>query len=350
MLKGLNLNQLAAKITANRELKRDYIAAANKLEMAADTDGTTTLLVPDQGTFPILPVAHRQLGTYTQIPAPYYDRMKTDAPDLLAKNVNVWLGKQQPLQKRMVRTLGGDTRALLSNSYQRIENEEIAETALPVLFDLPNVEIVSSEVTDKRLYIHFVVPGIQGEVKVGDVVQAGGIISNSEVGLGSISVSGLVWRLVCLNGARTGDAFRRAHVGRRIEDDSELWADDTKKADDKAVLLKVRDMVKGVVDETRFRTQLDNMKQLAGAKINLGNISSSVKAVTQLLALPEHQGASILESLAAGGDLSAWGLVNAVTAQAHKAGNYDDAVALEAAGGNLLSLPAGEWKRILAAA
>ena len=350
MLKGLNLNELAAKITANRELKRDYIAAANKLEMGVDSDGTTKLLVPEQGTFPVLPVAHRQLGTYTQIPAPYYDRMKTDAPDLLAKNVNVWLGKQQPLSKRMVRTLGGDTRALLSNSYQRIENEEIAAVALPVLHDLPNVEIVSAEVTDKRLYIHFVVPGIAGEVKVGDVVQAGGIISNSEVGLGSISVAGLVWRLLCLNGAKTTDAFRRAHVGRRIEDDSELWADDTKKADDKAVLLKVRDMVKGVVDETRFRVQLDKMRDLAGAKIGLGNITESVGAVTKLLALPEHHGASILESLAAGGDLTAWGLVNAVTAQAHKAACYDDAVAMEAAGGNLLSLPAGEWKRILEAA
>ena len=51
-----------------------------------------------------------------------------------------------------------------------------------------------------------------------------------------------------------------------------------------------------------------------------------------------------------GGDLSAWGLVNAVTSLAHKATSYDRAVELESAGGALIDLPSQEWKRILEAA
>src|SRR5262249_34629197 len=182
-----------------------------------------------------------------QIPAKYYDRMLNEDPNLLAINTNAWFRKQP--ERRMVRTLGGDARAFLSNRYQRIEHEQLAEPALEELAKLPGVQIPSCEVTDRRLYIHFVVPTIQGEVKKGDVVQAGGIIKNSEVGCGALSVAGLIWRLWCLNGATTGEAFRRNHVGRHVDEGEMEWAEDTQRADDKAILLKVRDMVRAVVDE-----------------------------------------------------------------------------------------------------
>jgi hypothetical protein len=351
MLKGIDLKELAARITADKDQKRDFIAPSNRLGMTVDDSGELVLQVPQRGNFPINPLAHRQIATYADIPAKYYDRMKDGAPDLLADNVNLWMSRMAPERKRMVRTLGGRARALLSNSYQRVEHEEIAEVALPILAELPSVNIVSAQVTEQRLYIHFVVPGIEGQVKVGDIVQAGGIISNSEVGQGAVSISGLIWRLACLNGAKTSDSFRRAHVGRRVEDSEELWADDTKKADDKAILLKVRDMVRGVVDETRFRTQLDKLRLLAdpSAKIT-GTITEAVTVLANKVGLSEGIRPSILQSLAEGGDLTAWGLINAVTAQAHKASDYDAAVELEGVGGQLIDLSPAEWKPILQAA
>jgi hypothetical protein len=351
MLKGINLTELSQRILAQQELKRDFISAANQLNMAVQSDGKVALEVQGNGQFPLQPLAHRQLGTFTNIPAQYYDRMKTDTPDLLASNVNRWLERMPNDRKRMVRTLGGDSRAILSNGYQRVEHEEIAEVALPVLHDLPSVRITSCQITDARLYIHFVVPGVQGEVKVGDVVQAGGIISNSEVGLGAVSVSGLIWRLWCLNGATTGDTFRRSHVGRKVEDTEELWADDTRKSDDRTILLKVRDMVRAVVDETRFKAQLAKLRELAdpSAKIT-GNVVSAVEVLSNKLVLPEAIRPNILKSLAEGGDLTAWGIVNAVTAQAHTSTDYDNAVDLERAGGSLINLPPSQWKEILQAA
>jgi hypothetical protein len=348
MMKGISLSDLARKIEANRELKRDYVADTTAMRMEVQEDKTPVLAVSSHGDFPILPVAHDQIGARTQIPAKYYDRMLKEAPDLLATNVNRWFA-QNP-ERRMVRTLGGDTRAFLSNRFQRIENEQIAEAALPVLADLPQVQIVSSEVTDRRLYIHFVVPTIQGEVKVGDVVQAGGIISNSEVGLGSVSVAGLIWRLWCLNGAKTADAFRRNHVGRAVEDDGVMdWADDTRRADDATVLLKVRDMVRAVVDESRFRATLGKLQGLTEGRIT-GDPTKAVEVLAAQVNATETEKGGILRSLIEGGDLSAWGLLNAVTAQSHKATSYDRAVEMEAAGGSLIDLPTDQWKRVLTAA
>lgn len=347
MQKGISLTELARKIEGNRLLKSDYVADTSTVAMIVDADKKPALDVAEHGKFPILPHAHNQIGARVNIPSKYYDRMLAEAPDLLATNVNRWFTKDH--EPRMIRTLGGDVRAFLSNRYQRIENEQIAEAALPVLYDLPGVNIVSAEVTDRRLYIHFVVPTITGEVKRGDVVQAGGIIQNSEVGLGSVSVSGLIWRLICLNGAKTADAFRRNHVGRAIEDGALDWADDTKKADDATVLLKVRDMVRAVVDETRFRATLGRLQGLTDARVT-GDPVKAVEVLSQTVGANETEKGSILRALIEGGDLSAWGMVNAVTSLAHKAKDYDRAVELEAAGGTLIDLAPTEWRKVLEAA
>lgn len=349
MKTGISLTALAQKIEAQRDLKHDLIVPTQKAEIVTSSDKVSSLIVPDHGSFPILPLAHRQIATHTGIPAQYYDRMQAEAPELLASNVNTWFNKNP--SNRMVRTLGGDMRAFLSDRYQRIENEEIAEAALPVLFDhdLPNVKVVSCEVTERRLYIHAVVPTITGEVKRGDVVEAGVIISNSEVGLGSVSVSGLIWRLVCLNGMKTSDAYRRNHVGRKVEDNEALWADDTRKADDRAVLLKVRDMVRAAVDETNFRVQLSKLQALTEGKIS-GPPERAIEVLARKVGATDGERGGILRSLIEGGDLTRWGIVNAITHQAHGVESYDRAVEFETMGGKLVDLPATEWKEILEAA
>ncbi len=56
---------------------------------------------------------------------------------------------------------------------------------------------------------------MKAEVEVGDVVIAGFVISNSEVGLGSLRVEPLVFRFVCKNGMICKDyAQKRYHVGK----------------------------------------------------------------------------------------------------------------------------------------
>lgn len=346
---GLSLVDMAKKIEELSTLKHDLIVPAKDTAMILDEDRKPQLYIPGStgGTFPILPVAHRQIGTYTKIPADYYDRMQAAEPMLLANNVSTWL-KASP-DKRMLRTLAGDARAWLSNGYQRIEHEEIAQAALPIIMNLPKVQIVSCEITERRLYIHFVVPTIEGEVKRGDVVQAGGIISNSETGFGAVSVAGMIWRLMCLNGMKTSDTFRRAHLGAKQDELEQVWADDTRKADDRAVLLKVRDMVTSIVDETRFRAQLAKLQGLTEGTIT-GDPSKAVEVLAKKIGATEGEKGGLLRSLIEGGDLSRWGIVNAVTHQAHTASTYDRAVEFEGIGGKLVDLPTDQWKEILQAA
>lgn len=350
MMKGLTISELAAKIDGQKGLKRDMIAntAALSLQLMPRFDERIerpALVVPNEGQYPILPNAHDQIGARVGIPSKYYDKMLNEAPGLLCENVNTWFARKPEL--RMVRTLGGDTRAFLSNRYNRIENEEIAGIALPILADIPDVQIVSSEITERRMYIQAVAPRVQGDVKVGDTVQAGVVISNSETGHGAVSVAALDYRLRCKNGAISADRFRAYHVGRQIEDSAELWADDTQKADDSVVLLKVRDMIKAAVDAVRFRERIERMQGLT--QIKASNVEHAVEVLAQKVGATDDEQGGILRALIEGGDLSAWGLLNAVTAQAHTARSYDRAVEFETAGGQLLALNKNEWREIVEA-
>lgn len=355
MLKGLSLSELASKIEANAAAKKDYIADTTDLEMVVDaeftevespkTNGNMALVVKDVGRFPILKTAHEQIGDRIKIPRKYYERMQSEAPDLLCTNVNRWF-RNDP-ERRMLRTLNGKNRAFLSNRYARIDDHEIANVALKELAQHPGIRVTSADVTERHLYIQAVTDRVQGEAKVGDVVQAGVMITNSEVGFGAGVVTPLIYRLVCKNGMACKDGrFRAFHIGKRVEDSEELWADDTKQADDRAVLLKMRDTIRACLDAALFAARVDKMNGLTTAKI-AGNPVKAVELLAQTIGASETEQDSILRSLIEGSDLSAWGLLNAVTAQAHTATDYDKSVEFERAGGELLALPAPEWRKIL---
>ncbi|MCC8082593.1 MAG: Ig-like domain-containing protein [Lachnospiraceae bacterium] len=85
----------------------------------------------------------------------------------------------------MVRSLeyGGNrrARALLSARYRRIANLDIATATLPLFAGNDQYEVVSSEVTDTRLYIKIVNHKLETAVVPGDYVQAGVVITNFEV-------------------------------------------------------------------------------------------------------------------------------------------------------------------------
>lgn len=355
MQRGLTLVDLAKRIEENKALKADFVHPARDVRMTVSDDHRPQLQLPDSLTSLIRPVAHDQIGAFTGIPAKYYDRMAELSPTLLADNVNEWLGRSG--DRRMIRTLAGDARAFLSDRYQRIENEEIANTVLPILMNAGKVDVVSCEVTERRLYIFATFPDLQREVKggakVGDVVQAGVAISNSEVGLGSVDIAPLVYRLVCLNGAKIPDRrLRKYHVGGRIEEGTDLnaiFADDTRAADDKAILLKVRDVVRSTLDETAFAATVDRMSELATGKIT-GDPTKAVGLLAAKVGATDEESGGILRALIEGADLSAWGMLNAVTFQAHNAKSYDRSAEFVDAGGKLLALPKSEWKEILEAA
>lgn len=345
--------ELAQELERQAGSKKDYRTPTGLLEIQPN-EGDLRLRVGGQGTFGITDRAHNQLGWHTGIPAKYYDRMKVEAPDLLAVNLNRWLHQADGEGKtptHLVRTLDGKARAFLSSRYRTIDNADIAEAVLPILAR-QRVEVISAEVTEDRLYLKAVDQRITFEVKKGDVVQAGIVISNSEVGLGAVRVEPLLYRLICLNGAIIEDAkVRKFHLGRATDEAEaayEVFRDETREQDDRTFMMKLGDVVRGAFDEVRFQRIAAAAKEADGRLIPR-NVPAHevVEVLVERFHLGEAAGGSILNNLIAGGSLSQWALANAVTATANDEPSYDRATLLERVGGNIITMPKPEWRKLV---
>lgn len=343
--------EMAKELERRMAAKQDYLLDTRKMEMTGHGE---LALAEMPGTVPALAVneiAHDQIGERVGIPAKYYNRMLASAPGLLAQNVNHWFGSKP--ERRMIRTLDGKVRAFLSDRYQRIENEQIANQILPILLEDESVRIESCAITETRMYIKAVFPKIQGEVTKGDIVQSGISISNSEVGRGMVKIEPLIFRLVCTNGLVLPDnRFSMRHVGGKIENNEgiyEMLSDEAIEADDKAIMLKVRDVVRASFDEVRFGESIAKLRDSRNDKLECGPVAA-VKFLSKKQSLTEFESGSVLRHLIDGGDTSRYGFLNAVTRTAQDVESYDRSHELETLGGEILTMPKAAWRELALAA
>ena len=356
MKSGVSLQQMLTEVKRQSESKEDYLIAPNRLRMESYGKEMFLHLSDDSGTELIEPmtitgIAHRQIGTHLRIPAAYYDRMREERPDLLAYNANTWF-KQESLQ-RMLRTLDGSARAYLSNRYRRIDNIDIAGVTLPILGGLPDIRFESCQITESRMYIKAVNPRLQAEVSPGDIVQAGVIISNSEVGLGSVSIQPLIYRLVCSNGMVVNEAAaRRNHVGRVTdsEENFSIYSQATLDAEDKAFVMKIQDTVRAAVEEAQFAQVVGKMQEAKTAQMDTHDVPAVVKLASKEFHITDSESTGVLQRLIESNDLTLYGLSNAVTRHSQDVESYDRASELESIGYSILTMPTQQWSRINRAA
>lgn len=358
MKTGITLSALAAELERQEQAKEDYIADTSRMHFTTTARGSELdLLAADEGgatlALGVLPHAHHQIATHLGVPWRYYQRLQSELPVLLDENVNrLFHHKPEP---RMVRTLDGQARAFLSDRYRRLDNAELARVLLPILGEIPGVRFESCALTDSRMYIKALTPRVTGQVKVGEEVCAGVLIANSEVGHGRLRIEPFVYTLACTNGmviprSLGAAALSRVHVGRRVEADDtyRVFRDETLMADDRAFFMACADVVRAAVDEVRFRELVEAM-QRAAADEPMQSVVGAVQRLAKAENLNDGERDSVLTHLAAGGDLSRWGLLSAVTRTAEDVESYDRATELEELGGKLLAYSPREWEGIATA-
>jgi hypothetical protein len=352
MKTGRTLVDLAQELTRQLHSKQDLLVPSTLMHYRTSAGGATKLEIEEASgvkRFPTTELFQRQMADKLAIPFPYFERMRTLQPELLDRNVNTWL-HTEPV-RRMVRALDGRARALLSDRYRRLDNYDLVEHVLPLLQALPGARFESVQLTDKRMYLKVVTPHVAAEIQPGDLVQAGVVVSNSEVGEGSLSVQPLVYRLLCKNGLIASRALRKHHVGRlsqSAEDEVVLFKDDTLQADDRAFFLKVRDVVQSAVSEATLEHLAGKMRRTLGIRLT-GDPVKAVESVSVKFLMTEPERVGVLRHLIEGGDLSAYGVVNAVTHFSQEVEDYDRATDFEVIGGKLVNLSAAEWAPIAAA-
>jgi len=354
MKSGRSLLALAEELERQLATKKDLLVPTSLMHHRTDGAGRTQLTIEEPQAprqYGVTDLARRQLADKLKIPFAYFERMRAQHPVLLDNNVNTWL--QGDDEHRLVRTLDGKVRAVLSDRYRRLDNYDLAEHVLPILQRLPGMELVSHELTETRMYLKAVTSKLKFEVVPGDIIQAGVAISNSEVGHGTLSVQPLLYRLVCRNGLIVPDhSLRKTHVGRVLAEELDavrVFKDDTLRADDKAFFLKVRDVVEAAVSEATFRHAALKLQRTLHVPLT-GDPVKSVEVLADRYGMNDPERAGVLRHLIAEGHLSGYGLVNAVTHYSQEVDDYDRATELEVIGGKLIDLSPSEWKPLAEAA
>lgn len=99
------------------------------------------------------------------------------------------------------------------------------------------------------------------------------------------------------------------------------------------------------MSDLTFSQLAERMRRTLGIVLSC-DPAKSVEAVGTKYLLNEEERHGVLRHLISGGDLSGYGLVNAVTHYSQEVLDYDRATDFEALGGKLLDLPSREWKEI----
>jgi hypothetical protein len=355
-----SLVALAEEVERKAKQRTDVLTDTTAIHMNYDDDGTNALVLnEDRSTAVtvdrITPHAHGQIAARLGIPKPYYDRCLKDAPDILAYQVNGWF-EQKP-ERRMLRMYNeNDThvlRAFMSDRYRRIDNLELMEHAiLPTLLETDmkdDIEIVSCEVTESRLYIKVMSKSVTAALRGDDDrVHAGFVVSNSEIGLGAVTVHQYVYRQVCKNGMMGERLFNKYHVGKNVDEANEaFFLDDTLRADDTAIMLKARDMLRASIDTAAFEATVGKMKALDAVVVE--HPRKAIEVLGKTFALSEGVQESILARFFKNEDRDGstmFNLVNAVTNAAEDIEGYDDATALEHTGFKVMTLPRAGLEQI----
>jgi hypothetical protein len=144
---------------------------------------------------------------------------------------------------------------------------------------------------------------------------------------------------VCRNGMTlTRDALRAVHLGERLEAGTVTWSDNTRDKTLALITAKTTDAVTAYLDPGYVTRALRAIG--AGAGHPVTDPQEAIRVVSQRLRFTDAQQADILSSFIRGGDVTAGGVMHAVTAAAQAQDDADTAHEMESSALRALDIAA----------
>jgi len=398
-LRNANIEDIVARLATDHERKFDCVVPATAIRaegghLQIDGMGYEAMAGLDPaavGTFNPSPIFQGQLAERFGIPVRYLRALHADRPDLWDANLNGWIhGHQPPMgspaggeygpdpRRFFVRTYtdleGGPglARALLSDSFNPIDNTEVLVAALGGIKDSGvEAHVVSGNVSERRMQVRVACPDLAvlapellkgyrpttggwtvdraREVAAREgkgypageepVVFAGFDIGNSEVGDGAYQLTPVCLVQMCANGLTFPlDALRQVHLGGKLGEGRVRWSDDTRKRNSELVRSMSQDAVRTFLDIDYVREQVARIEAMAAT--GLAEPVKTIERVTKTLGFADDTAQGILQHFVLGGQNTAGGVLNAITAYAQTVPSADTAYDLEAVAVKALALAA----------
>ncbi len=326
-------------------------------EPVLSKDGVTT----GHGVFRPTAICDAGLAEKLNIPLTYLRRLRERHVHLFDANVNVWLG-DDPGRRFLVRALrSGDggpgiARALLSDSYRLVDNLDVLLSVLSgIRTSGVETEIAGCDLTERRMYVKVQAPEVAVHAPAllanytspftgargadNPLVFAGFIVTNSETGHGSFSITPRITVQVCTNGMTiSSDVLREVHLGGRLAEGVVRWSAATQQAALELVSRQAADAVATFLDRGYVERTIAGIQEQAGVRVR--EVPATIEHVAKELRFSEAQAQTILAHFIDSGDRTAGGVLHAITSAAQTLADADAAYELERAGLKAMSLAA----------
>jgi hypothetical protein len=247
-------------------------------------------------------------------------------------------------------------RAFLSDGYKIIDNLDVLLAVLDGVRQAgAPVQVDGCDLTERRMYVRVVceqvavlAPALLAGYRSpftgaagadNPVVFAGFVITNSETGCGAFTLTPRLVVQVCRNGMTiTRDALRAVHLGERLEVGTVTWSDNTRDKTLALVTAKTTDAVTAYLDPGYVTRALRAIEAEAGHPVT--DPQEAIRVVSQRLRFTDAQQHDILSCFIRGGDVTAGGVMHAVTAAAQAQDDADTAHEMESAALRALDIAA----------
>jgi hypothetical protein len=386
-LRSATMEDLAALLTEQQARKLDVVAHASQLTAVGGglritgsaAEITEDGVTPADGFYRFADVAIEHLADKLKIPVSYLRRMHEQRVDLFDDNVNGWLHGIETMDEHGTYTAPvpdprkflcrlfrptvdedgiGIVRGILSDRYKMVDHNDVWMAALDGATQAGvDLTIHSCDLTDRRMYIRVQAPSVEAlapdllrgyrspwsgdDGTANPVVFAGFLITNSEVGEGSATITPQIVVRICTNGmTMTKDALRAIHLGKRHEQGVVTWSDETRLKELELIRSQAADTVRTFCNVEYVQAKIAELNELAGIEIK-GDPAKAVEVVTNRLSYSDAQRADVLAMFVKGGQLTAGGIMQAVTAAAQTQPDGDAQAAMEADAIDALTLAAG---------
>lgn len=331
---------------------------AGEPEHLLSLEGVTT--VHAEGVYNPTRVCDEGIATKLEIPLAYVRKMRTEHPALWDANVNGWLERDGG-RKFLVRTFPGVdgepgiARAFLSHKYQIIDNYDVLSAALMgVRAAGVEVDIMGTDLTERRMHVRAVArnldiaaPELLANYKApsGDrgsdnpMVGLGFRLANGELGGGAYTISPYVVIRVCTNGMTLPSFTERVvHLSGGKNVGTIQWSRDTNRKHLDLITSRTSDAVRQFLRPEVLREFIDGITEQAAVKIT--DPEAVITTVCKTLKFSDEQRKDIFAHFIGGGDVTAGGVMQAVTSVAQIQPDGDAAAEMDARALEALALAA----------
>lgn len=358
--RNADLADLVRILEDGQRRKLDVIAPASALRMRegnVHVEGVESQITWDgvtdvDGIYRPTAVADEGISDKLRIPLAYLRCMRAENVQLLDENVNAWM-QREPERRFMLRAFRGENstgmpgegvaRALLSDSYKLMDNLDMLLAALDGVKESGHpTRITGCDLTDRRMYVRVESEAVAVQARSllrgyrspfdgrsGDelpMISAGFVITNSEVGAGAYTITPRATIQVCRNGMTlTKDVMRAVHLGGKQDEGVVSWSGQTQIKTLELITSKTTDAVRTFLSREYVEAKVREMEAAAGT--TLDEPTKTIEHVTKTLSIGTDTKARILSHFIRGGQMTAGGVMQAVTSTAQTLTDADQAAA-----------------------